>query len=42
MKKWLSKYDWGTFEIIWDKVSVILAIGGYIWFIWLICEKLFG
>ena len=35
MKKWLDKYDWSTFETIWDYVQIGIGIGCFIAF-WII------
>ena len=42
IKMWFNKYDWGTFEVIWDNVAMGLFWGGYMFLIYLFCEKLFG
>lgn len=40
MKKWVNKYDWGTFKAIWDMCIPWIGFGLYIYFLWMIVEKL--
>ena len=35
MRRWLDKYDWGTFEKLWEIIQIGIGIGCFIAF-WII------